>query len=79
VSEPLEEAGRSSIFTSFVPSFTFAPRWRMSWTLSLERRRKVANHSVVRKLGAFHLTPSLISGLTPRMMRRTASISGFSG
>jgi hypothetical protein len=43
------------------------------------RRLKVAKNSVVRKLGAFHLIASRISGLAPRMIRRTASISDFSG
>src|SRR5262245_35046147 len=39
----------------------------------------VAKNSVVRKLTEFHLIPSRIVGLTPRMICRMASISFFSG
>ena len=39
----------------------------------------VANHSLVRKLGAFHLIPSEIAGLAPRIMARTASNSSLRG
>src|SRR5882672_353910 len=43
------------------------------------RKLNVANQSLVRKLGAFHLIPSQISELAPRMSLRANSISAFNG
>src|SRR5262249_47790776 len=57
----------------------FAPRWRITCTQSLARSWKVANHSDVRKLGAFHLMPSAMPGSAPRMVCRRARTSCLNG
>ena len=45
----------------------FAPRWRITCVPTFARMWIVANHSLVRKLGAFHFTPSVMLGCAPRI------------
>ena len=50
-------------------SRTFAPKWSMTPTPTFVRKWVVAKYSCVRKLGAFHFTPSEIDGSTARPLQ----------